>query len=173
MNINSDKLLNILNQYDYNNIRIYIVNNYKISDNNNYYDLSNDTSYINMIIDMINNKLKNIKNIQYTLKREHYYSQIRDIDIKRKREKCYVVEEKMLNKLKINNIQFIINSYDIYTQDLESFPNLHKYHYDTNIEKIEFIFDNIKLVIENNNIFIDLKKKFDVKELNKILDLLN
>jgi hypothetical protein len=71
--------------------------------------------------------IKDIKNIEYKLKREHYYSQIRDIDINRKREKCYVIEQKQLNTIKVNNIDFIIISFQLYTQDLKSFPDLHKY----------------------------------------------
>lgn len=153
-----DNVLEILQHFDHNNIRIYIINKSKIPNNNSYYDLTNDQNYKNIIINKLKD-MKIVKTIEYTLKRDYYYSQIRDIDIKRKREKCYVIGEKMLDNLKVNNIEFIINSYDIYSQDLESFPNLYKYHYEENIEKIEYIFDNIKLSIENNNIFIDLKKK--------------
>lgn len=167
-----DNVLEILQQFDHDNIRIYIINKSKIQkfNNNNYYDLTNDQNYKNIII----NKLKNmidVKTIEYTLKRDYYYSQIRDIDIKRKKEKSYVIEEKQLKIIKLNNIDFIINSFEVYIQDLQSFPNLHKYHYEKNIERIEYIFTNIKLVFENNNIFIDLKKNYDVNDLHKVLTL--
>jgi hypothetical protein len=145
------------------NIRIYITNNPI-----NNYNISNDNKYT----DDIKKKLQNNKQIKYTLKREHYYSQIRDIDVIRKREKCYIIEEKTLNTFNINKFRFIINSYDIYNQNLNSFPDLHKYHENIDIDKFEYIFDNMKLIIENNNIFIDLKKNYNVEELKKILRLL-
>jgi len=169
-----NKILEILQNSDHDNIRIYIINNSTINSTinstKNNYDLTNDNNYKNMII----NKLKdiaNIKNMEYKLKREHYYSQIRDIDINRKREKCYVIEQKQLNTIKVNNIDFIINSFELYTQDLKSFPDLHTYHNVTNIEKIEYIFNNIKLIFENDNIFIDLKKNYDINELTEIINL--
>jgi len=180
MTINEpDKILKILHQYNYDNIRIYIIKtaeeNFCSEPNNNYYDLTNNKKYIdNILINLTNlTNFKDIKTMQYTINREHYYSQIRDIDVKRKREKCYVIEEKQLNKLNLNNIDFIINFFDLYTQDLETFPNLHKYHNVSDIERTEYIFDNIKLVFENNNIFIDLKKKYNNDELKKILNIIS
>ena len=165
-------VLEILQKFDHDNIRIYIINKSKISNfnNNSYYDLTNNKNYKNIIIDKLKD-MKNVKTIEYTLKRDYYYSQIRDIDIKRKREKSYVIEEKQLKIIKLNNIDFIINSFEVYIQDLKSFPNLHKYHYEKNIERIEYIFDNIKLVFENDNIFIDLKKNYDVNDFHKVLTL--
>jgi hypothetical protein len=168
-----NKILEILQNSDHDNIRIYIINKSTISNfgNNSNYDLTNDNNYKNMIISKLKD-IANIKNIEYKIKREYYYSQIRDIDIDRKREKCYVIEQKQLNTLKVNNIEFIINSFDLYTQDLQSFPDLHKYHNVTNIEKIEYIFNNIKLIFENNNIIIDLKKKYDLNDLTQIFDFI-
>lgn len=165
-------VLEILQKFDHDNIRIYIINKSKISNfnNNSYYDLTNDQNYKNIIIGKLKD-MKNVKTIEYTLKRDYYYSQIRDIDIKRKREKSYVIEEKQLKIIKLNNIDFIINSFEVNIQDLKSFPNLHKYHYEKNIERIEYIFDNIKLVFENDNIFIDLKKNYDVNDFHKVLTL--
>jgi len=176
-----DKILEILHQYNYDNIRIYIIKNteenFHSEPNNNYYDydLTNNKKYIdNILTNLIKlTNFKDIKTMQYTIKREHYYSQIRDIDTKRKRERCYVIEEKQLNKLNFNNIDFIINLFDLYTQDLGSFPNLHKYHNVSDIERTEYIFDNIKLVFENNNIFIDIKKNYNTDELKKILDIIS
>lgn len=156
-------LLKSLNE----NIRIYITQGNLINHQGNLINLSNDDDYITKL----KNKLKEKKQINYTLKRDHYYSQIRDIDTK-KNTICYINEQNTLNIINIDKKNFIINKYEIINQPHDSFPNLHKYHFTTNIKKTEYIFNNIKLIIENNIVFIEINKNYDINDLDFIFKLI-
>ena len=73
---------------------------------------------------------------------------------------------------KINNIDIILFSPEKIIQDKFSFPNISQYHFSFEINSINIIIDKIQIIFENNNIFIDLEKKFNETILNNIFDIL-
>ena len=87
----------------------------------------------------INNilKIKNIQNLDNYLceklkmkkkekfiKRDYYYSQIRDYDIKSKDIKVYTKNSLLINEINCNRYKIYIFNTDYTHNDLDTFPNL-------------------------------------------------
>jgi len=106
------------------------------------------------------------------IKRDYYYSQIRDYNIKTKDIKVYTKDFILLDEFvsEINNI-CIFNT-EIIKNDLESFPNLNLYHFSNNIDIISYELNNILINIENLNVFIQVKKNYDKKFLENLIKYL-
>ena len=66
----------------------------------------------------------------------------------------------------------ILFASDKIIQNKLSFPNLSKYHLSFKINSTIIDINNINIIFENNNIFIEIKKKFDEKIFNDICDIL-
>lgn len=148
------------------------------SKNNNFVTNTNIFDNIKDMIQNIESKLKE-NNIKYiitnqTFIRNQYYSQI--CDRLEKSENIYTEDLKLIDKFSDKNTDtdiFIFKS-DIIKQHRLSFPNLQQYHYSTNIDATYIDIENIKIVCENNNIFIEikkLKKEINIKALEIILNI--
>lgn len=124
-------------------------------------------------INIFNKNQDIIKNLQSVLKensikyilielsfvRDQYYSQI--CDRLEKVDNIYTEDLTFIDKLTYKNIDiFLFNSEKI-QQNILSFPNLQQYHYSTKINATHIIVDNIKIIFENNNILIEIKKDFN------------
>jgi len=135
----------------------------------------------------INNilKIKNIQNLDNYLceklkmkkkekfiKRDYYYSQIRDYDIKSKDIKVYTKNSLLINEINCNRYKIYIFNTDYTHNDLDTFPNLNLYHFTNNINILSYELNNILIDIENLNVFIKIKKKYDDKLLTEIIKYL-
>ena len=140
-------------------------------------------------IDIFDNTINNIQKIEFKLKennikyiitnqtfiRNQYYSQI--CDRLEKSENIYTEDLKLIDKFSDKNLDtdiFIFKS-DIIKQHRLSFPNLQQYHSSTKIDATYIDIENIKIVCQNNNIFIEIKnnkKEINIKALEIILNLL-
>jgi hypothetical protein len=114
------------------------------------------------------NKLKNYKTMRETniFERDIYFSQIRDKNDKF--EKVYSNEYKYITEFKYSYTTYLIElNYKEYNKT--TFPNLNKYHYSSKIEQKKIKIENIILIIENNNIFIEFKNP----NINTLCDIIN
>jgi hypothetical protein len=145
-----------------------------------------ENSHDNFIsqINIFNNKQDIIKNLQSVLKknsikyilteilfvRVQYYSQI--CDRLEKVDNIYTEDLMFIDKLSYKNIDiFLFNSEKI-QQNILSFPNLQQYHYSIKINAIHIIIDNITIIFENNNIFIEIKKELNKNIFELIFNIL-
>lgn len=147
------------------------------SKNNNF--ITNIVIFNNIldIIQNIESKLKE-NNIKYittneTFTRDQYYSQI--CDKLEKSEKIYTKDLKLIHKISDKNTDIFIFKSDIIQQHRLSFPNLQQYHHSIKIDATYIIIDNIKIICENSNVFIEIKnnkKELNIKALEIILNIL-
>ena len=109
--------------------------------------------------------IKKINNIE----RDIYFSQIRDKS--KNYEKIYTTEYNYISTIKIHYISYLFEILYKYHDKL-TFPNLNKYHSSSKIEQKIFEINNIKIIIENSNIFIEFKNA-DINILNDIILIIN
>ena len=164
--------------------------------NNNIDNINNNNIESNFITNInvfknINDILHNLKteliskNLSYkidikTFTRDYYYSQIRDkcelfsdksqniIDL----EIIYTEDLNLLDKLTNKNKSILLFASDKIIQDKLSFINLSKYHFTLKINSTIIDIDNIKIIIENDIVFIEIKKNFDKILLYNILNII-
>jgi hypothetical protein len=147
------------------------------SKNNNFITNTNIFDNIKDMILKIESKLKE-NNIKYiitseTFIRNQYYSQI--CDRLEKSENIYTEDLKLIDKFSDKNLDTDIFKSDIIKQHKLSFPNLQQYHHSTKIDATYIDIENIKIICENNNIFIEIKnnkKEINIKALEIILNIL-
>jgi len=120
------------------------------------------------IINYIMNKLKHYepKKEINKFKRDIYFSQIRDKN--NKTEKIYSNYYNFIMEFNLHYKIYLIQT-DYKTYDKQSFPNLNKYHYTSEIEQKIIKIENIELIIENNIVFI----KFKNPNIDILCDIIN
>lgn len=106
------------------------------------------------------------------IKRDYYYSQIRECNIKTKDIKVYTKDFILLDELIFDKNKIYLFNTDIVKNDLESFPNLNLYHFSNNIDIISYELNNISIIIENLNVFIKIKKNYNNTFLKNIIKYL-
>lgn len=147
-----------------------------ITQNNNIFEKNIQNIYkISEIIEKcLNEKLKKYNPIKKELNfvRDMYYSQIRDKnDTFEKiytRDYIFISEFKSESKSSYSFYMFKLHYID---QNKLTFPNLNKYHLTNNIIQKILQIGNIKIIIENNNVFIEFKNA-NLDVLNDILNLI-
>jgi hypothetical protein len=101
--------------------------------------------------------------------RDMYYSQIRDKN--NTFEKIYTCNYNFKTEFK-STYTFYLFEPNYTNCDKLTFPNLSKYHLTTNIVQKILQIGNIKIIIENNSVFIEFKNA-NLDILNDILNILN
>jgi hypothetical protein len=115
----------------------------------------------------------NINPKKINIKREYYYSLIRDINLNKHNVSIYINNFTFLNEIKIkNDISLLLYKNDIINESIESFPNLKNYDYTNIIETHEFKFKNLNIILENNCVYINISKSYDYDILKSILKYL-
>jgi hypothetical protein len=109
-----------------------------------------------------------IKKNEISLKRDMYYSQIRDYNIKTKDLKVYIKNSILLDEINYNDYKLYLFNTEYINNDLASFPNLNLYHFSNNINIFSYELNNISIIIENQIIYIKIKEKYDEKFLKEI-----
>jgi hypothetical protein len=112
-------------------------------------------------------KLKMTKK-EISIKRDMYYSQIREYNIKTKDIKVYTKNLSMLDEINYNIYKLYLFNIEYINNDLASFPNLNPYHFSNNINILSYELNNISIIIENQNIYINIKENYDEKFLKEI-----
>lgn len=107
-----------------------------------------------------------------SIKRDYYYSQIRDHNIKNNNIKVYTKNLLLLNELNFNYNKIYIFNTEYIINDLETFPNLNLYHFSDNIDIISYELNNILINIENLNVFIKVKQNYNDECLKNIIKYL-
>lgn len=107
-----------------------------------------------------------------SIKRDYYYSQIRECNIKIKDIKVYTKDCILLDEITFNKNRIYLFNTEIVKNDLESFPNLNLYHFSNNIDIISYELNNILINIENLNVFIKIKKNYNNTFLENIIKYL-
>jgi hypothetical protein len=170
----TDKIGTYLKNNINNTIKLVFTKKIITEENNNFIvqtDIFNNIQIMEKI-EKIEKKLKQ-NNINYLKKdiifiRNHYYSQICD---KLQRDNNIYTEELIfIDKISDENNDIFIFKTEKIQQHLLSFPNLNKYHYTNKINASYIDIDNIRIIIENNNIFIEIKDKLD--NLDNLTDIL-
>lgn len=113
-----------------------------------------------------------IKKEENYIKRDYYYSQIKDYNIKTKDIKVYTKDFILLDELIFDKNKIYLFNTKIIKNDLESFPNLNLYHFSNNIDIISYELNNILINIENLNVFIKVKKNYNDEYLKNIIKYL-
>jgi hypothetical protein len=163
-----------LNQEIYDTLKIIYVNNIINSETNfiTNIDIFKNLSEIqNKIETTLKSQSINYKIIKKNIKRDYYYSQIRD-KYDNNTENIYTDDLIFIDKITIQNKSMILFASDKIIQNKLSFPNLSKYHLSFKINSTIIDINNINIIFENNNIFIEIKKKFDEKIFNDICDII-
>ncbi len=101
--------------------------------------------------------------------RDMYYSQIRDKN--NTFEKIYTCNYIFKTEFK-SSYTFYMFELDYTVCDKLTFPNLSKYHLTTNIIQKILQIGNIKIIIENDSVFIEFKNA-NLDILNDILNIFN
>lgn len=118
-------------------------------------------------LDKYLSKFKTKKN-EISLKRDMYYSQIRDYNIKTKYIKVYTKNSLLLDEINYNDYKLYLFTNEYINNELASFPNLNLYHFSNNINILSYELNYISIIIENQNIYINIKENYDEKFLKEI-----
>jgi hypothetical protein len=145
-----------------------INNNYMItfSDNKNKYCNNINIFDISNIKNKLEKKYKIISK-KNNIKRDIYYSQIRD------NNKIYTIDYKLIEICKKDKYDIHLLNYEEKYHDKLSFPELIKYHYSDKINQEIYEINNIKLIIENNKIFIKFNKNnIKIEDIDNLINII-
>jgi hypothetical protein len=162
-----DTLKSDLNTNNNDLIKLVFAKNSLFSKDNNFITNIDIFNNIKDMIQNIESKLKE-NNIKYiitnqTFIRDQYYSQI--CDRLSKTDIIYTENLTFIDKISDKNIDIFILNSDKIEQHRLSFPNLYQYHHSTKINATYIDIENIKIIFENDNMFIEINKD-NKRELN-------